>query len=626
MGAERAGRRRRSVRNAAVFGCGGLLLAGCASMPSSGEPEPVDASPNKPAVRVFATPPKPNAAPGEIVDGFLETLTGDDPDFSIARKYLTADAAKTWDPNVSTTILAAGPKTTSSKPEQEREQDQGAQSDSYELEGSRVATLDADSAYRPELEAQPYTESIQLVKEGKKGEKQWRIDELPPGVVLGEPDFRRLYKPVDKYYYADFKGDGRHPQDQPLVADPVYVRGEPDPELTDVVKALLAGPTRWLDPVVGSRFPSGTQLREGTRVLAPDEQKRLQIPLNNKVDNLKQDRCKQMAAQIYFTLKYLATPSGIKEVELLRSDGESPLCVLDSGQAQAVAADPLDRPEFQYFLDEKHQLVQLAKNQSSASAVPGELGEGKQELRSAAVSRDEDWAAGVSGDGRSLIVGELRDGAAAEKTKVLSRADKEKDRLTAPSWDGRGDLWVADQNPGHPKLLWLEKGSAAPVEVGFDQPLGEDGLGRVKAVRVAADGVRIALLVEKDGRTELSVGRIERTTGKDGDPELTVAELRPAAPKMEEVTAMSWGGGSRLLVVGKAVDGVQQMRFVQSDGSLPSDERTLPGLTGVTAVAAAENPELPLLAGSQEDGIVRLGEGEGWKPVDKEGSAPVYPG
>ena len=46
-------------------------------------------------------------------------------------------------------------------------------------------------------------------------------------------------------------------------------------------------------------------------------------------------------------------------------------------------------------------------------------------------------------------------------------------------------------------------------------------------------------------------------------------ELRSASrPSMEQVTAMSWAGDSRLVVVGREQGGVQQMRYVQVDGSV----------------------------------------------------------
>jgi hypothetical protein len=49
-------------------------------------------------------------------------------------------------------------------------------------------------------------------------------------------------------------------------------------------------------------------------------------------------------------------------------------------------------------------------------------------------------------------------------------------------------------------------------------------------------------------------------------------------------------------------------------------------LTGVKEVAASEDERLPLVAHSEEDGIVRLSSGEQWQKIVKDGTAPVYPG
>ena len=84
----RAARRLRAVVYAA---CGAVLLAGCASMPDSGDLRGVESTPRQDAqVRVFAMPPHEDAPPGQIVQGFLEALTSDDPHYETARKYLTA--------------------------------------------------------------------------------------------------------------------------------------------------------------------------------------------------------------------------------------------------------------------------------------------------------------------------------------------------------------------------------------------------------------------------------------------------------------------------------------------------------------------------------------------------------
>ena len=88
---------------------------------------------------------------------------------------------------------------------------------------------------------------------------------------------------------------------------------------------------------------------------------------------------------------------------------------------------------------------------------------------------------------------------------------------------------------------------------------------------------------------------------------------------------MSWAGRSRLVVVGKESGGVQQVRYMQVDGSF-SGASSLPGANRITAVAASDDDRLPVMALSAEDGILRLPPRSNWKTVVGEGQSPVYPG
>ena len=84
-------------RRCAAAGAAALLLAGCASMPDSGEVRKVDNGQQADAdsqVRVFAHPAAPGESAAEIVSGFLEAMTSDEPDFATARKYLTTRVSK----------------------------------------------------------------------------------------------------------------------------------------------------------------------------------------------------------------------------------------------------------------------------------------------------------------------------------------------------------------------------------------------------------------------------------------------------------------------------------------------------------------------------------------------------
>lgn len=620
MGADHDRRaRRRPLRAGVLFGSCGVLLAGCASMPDSGNLKAVDASQrpdSQSQVRVYAMPPGEDAGPLEIVQGFLEALTSDDPEFAMARKYLTKEESKSWNPDVQTTVLENGPSTGSGSVGDGG--DSGDTGRTFPLTGRKVATVDDEHAYQ--LDNAAYNQSVHLIQQNGPNGKEWRIDRVPQGVVLGQSDFQRIYWSVNKYYFATRSSGATGRGQEGLVADPVYIRQRIDP-VTETVKALLDGPTTWLKQVVGTRFPTGTRLKAGTKTLAPDDQGKLTVPLNAKADSMGQERCTEMAAQLLFTLQDLSS-SGVEEVELQRRNG-SQLCVLSKDRAESVASRrTAEHPDFQYLIDDERRLVRMpasAGGKADPQPVQGQLGSGEQPLRSAAVSRDEERAAGVSLDGRSLYMGSLVSAAALGKPEVRSKAKSEQDGLSTPSWDGRGDLWVADRDPKRPRLLWLEQGAGEPLSVKI---ANLDG--RIEAVRVAADGVRIALLVKKDGKTSLQIGRVERTGAKGEQPQISVDGLRRAAPQMEEVTAMSWAGGSRLVVVGRESGGVQQMRYVQSDGSVPAGA-TLPGLTGVKEIAASEDERQPLVAHS-DDGIVRLPTGAQWQTVVEEGSSPVYPG
>ncbi|NEB75272.1 hypothetical protein G3I40_08515 [Streptomyces sp. SID14478] len=584
-------------------------------MPDSGGLDSVDASQRPDSqVRVFAQPPADGASPTNVVEGFLEALTSDDPTYAIARKYLTPKAAKGWEPGHETVVLADGPNTRPLSP-----QNAGDEGKYFSLTGSEVATVDRQQAYQPHKQKYDKNLHLSLVKSSKGN--QWRIDSLPPGVVLGETDFQRIYQPVNKYYYAVDSPSGGDSSPKQLVADPVFVRQWTDP-LTETVKQVLAGPTRWLDHVVNTSFPSGVRLKSGVDSLSPDDANKLTVPLSKAADRVSQTKCKQMAAQLLFSLRDLSS-SSVSEVDLKSTDGRL-LCTLNEDKADAlVAPRQAAQLDAQYFLDEKGRLVQVpGRGSSDPAPVEGPLGEDSPRLRSVAVSRDQERAAGVTHDGRLLYVASFLSSASLGDPLVRSHAAAAKDGLSTPSWDGRGDLWVADRDPAHKRLLVFGQGLGDKMQEVSVEGLEDDA--RIESVKTSADGARIALLVKIKDTTSLRIGRVERQSDGEGGVDVSVAGLRSAAPEMEDVTAVSWAGGSRLVVVGRESDELQQIRYVQCDGSAPTGQ-ALPGLTRVSDIAASDDDRLPLLARS-DDGIVRLPSGSAWQSVLKDGTAPVYPG
>ncbi|MBM7442850.1 hypothetical protein JOC24_006295 [Streptomyces sp. HB132] len=620
MDADRCrGGRGRVVRLSVLLGCGVVLLAGCGAMPVTGDVKAVDASQAGDAqVQVYAVPPREGAGPIEVVDGFLESMTSDDPDFRTTRKYLTAETARTWQPGEGTTVLAQAPNRNG--PTIQGTERRTTET-TYTLTGEQVAAVDAQSSYRP-LAPSEYSQMLHLVRErAADGKQEWRIDIVPDGLVLGQSDFKRLYRSVNKYYFAA----GRTDDESALVADPVYVRNRTDPvtrmdTASQTVRTLLEGPSNWLRPVVDSRFPAGTALKAGVTSLAPDDQNVLKVPLNKKAEKAGQGACRMMAAQVLYTLRDL-TSARVGQVELQGEQG--PLCSLGADEAEEFASDDgAGGPDSQYFVDDEGHVQRIpgsSKGSGDPEPVTGPLGSGPVAMSAVGVARDEQQAATVSANQQHLYVSSLTEEGELSAPVVSSSAKQDADRLSAPSWDGGGDLWVADRDPSDPRLLRLVDGAGEPQEVSVP------GLsGRIEALRMSADGVRIALRVSRDGHTTLHIGRVERH-GSGEDETVSVEDLRRAAPQLADVTAVSWSGRSRLVVVGKEEGGVQQVRYVQADGSTASSG-VLPGVNQVTAVAAAGDEQLPLMADTESDGIVKLSPGDNWQTVLKEGSSLVYPG
>lgn len=331
------GGRGRTVRSPLLIGCAVVVLAGCGAMPETGDVKAVDVSQTGDAqVQVYAVPPRAGASALEIVDGFLESMTSDDPDFQTTRTYLTKQAGRTWKPSEGTTVLAKAPNRIGpSYQEKERRPSETT----YTLTGEQVAAVDSQSSYRP-FAPTDYSQALHLVLEkGADGKQEWRIDVVPDGLVLGQSDFKRLYRPVNKYYFAAARA-GSEPA---LVADPVYVRNRTDPvtrmdTATQTVRTLLAGPSNWLRPVVESRFPAGTTLRKGDVSLTPDDQNVLKVRLSKHADKADSVDCRMMAAQVLFTLRDL-TAARVRQVELEGEHGS--LCSLeadDTGDFEGAAA------------------------------------------------------------------------------------------------------------------------------------------------------------------------------------------------------------------------------------------------------------------------------------------------
>ncbi|MFF2045797.1 LpqB family beta-propeller domain-containing protein [Kitasatospora sp. NPDC058170] len=616
---------RTEPRLAAVAGAvlGAALVGGCAAMPDAGGIAKVElsqgAADKNLQVRVFPVAPAKGAKPGDLLTGFLDASTADD-GYPTARQYLTEEAAGRWNPEAGIMVLAANPT------HNDQTLTEADTSVSIPVSGMVVAQVDEKHSYRFREGQKDVSFTFNFVRE-KSGE--WRIDRLPDGLIINETNFRNSYRQVDRFFYA--AADPSAPTAQEvLIADPIYLRRRIDP-LTAAARALVAGPSEWLSPVVRSAFPAGVTVQPVT----VDDSRTAHVVAAGP-DLGGGMLCKQMANQLLYTLGDQGKGQ-MDRLELKGPRGSSCVVARNDLPASAPGALAGSAADQQYYQRADNGVLLQAREQGEGSAVAGVLGKapanGKRAVGAIAVSRNGQRAAAISPDGHQLYSVGLADSESALPDPVLSTtprpADKGEDGLASPSWDGRGDLWVVDRDPQAPRVVMVRgrKPVTVPVE-------GLDG-GTVQSLKTASDGVRIALVVkDRKGDRSLMVGLVQHGGTQDA-PTARITGLRNAAPQLTDVTSVSWAEADQLLVLGKEKDRLPQLHYISTDGSR-STEGSLLGGEGMVSVQASESRDdtagqaPPVLALQGADGkIYRLVNNQ-WRelvlPPQYRASAFIYPG
>ena len=87
-----------------------LVMAGCSSVPTSGPIEEVEGQQARgcpSCVNVEVLPPAPDDKPRQIVEGFLRATSYYQPNYSVAKQFLTPMAAEKWSPDTGVSIYRA---------------------------------------------------------------------------------------------------------------------------------------------------------------------------------------------------------------------------------------------------------------------------------------------------------------------------------------------------------------------------------------------------------------------------------------------------------------------------------------------------------------------------------------
>lgn len=566
-------------------GATAVLLAGCAGIPSSGPVRigaEVRADRSDPFTRVLPASPAKGASALEIVNGFLTANASPDNDYSIARLYLTAEAARSWNPGVGALVYPSTSSQTEASP------------GTVLFTTVPTGTIGPHGEFTAVTAAKPFSVNFRLTLVGA----EWRISVPQKGLLLTDLDVDRGLRYFDVY----FPDPGR----LSLVPSPVLLAAGPGTS-TALLRALLAGPPDWLAPAARSAFPSGTELVVDS---APVSDGVVQVDLSSRAAGLSGEEASALSAQVVWTLRQL------QDVNSVRITVEGvPVRAGGTGVVQSVNAWPQFDPDGLSSLAAGYFSRGgriFAIQPRSIAVIAGSAGDGRTPLVHPAVSLDGARIAGLDATDTTLFGGPM---GPTDKLAALASGVA----LTPPSWDRLGAVWTVDRTGagGAIPKVWAVVPGSQKVQVATDDSLP---LGRVLSLRVARDSVRAAVVIRNGSTTQLYVAIIVR---QDGQPSLR--GFRLVTTPVTGATDAAWAGADRLLVLGTSPSGLVQPALVNLTAPSPQLLGPVTGsATDSTIATIGAGPGHPTLIGTS-DGKIWSSTGSGWDPIG-DGRDPVYPG
>ncbi|GAB3962369.1 MtrAB system accessory lipoprotein LpqB [Actinoallomurus acanthiterrae] len=531
-----------------------LLAGGCVGVPQGGRvlsgnaggvEQPID----DPYVRIIPVGPEHDWPPSMIVQGFRtasSSFDGPNGEHQVARSYLAC--ASCWKPGAASIVYDQLDPPTS--------EDNGPGQATVTLEGTQLGKIGADGQYIADRRA--FKQVFHLRQDAQR---QWRITEpFPPELLLSRDDVTRAFRTLDLYFFA--------PDAQVLVPNPVFIPLVSRSWLaTQLVKQLIAGPTTWLkNASVRWAFPAGTKLRS--------------LDVSGgvaTVDLSRQARAgdlRNMSIQLMWTLRQLRE---VQQMQL-KIDGKAIDVPGVSGTLQSTrdwdAFDPDGSGEEQpaYVRRADGRLGHL--DGGGAQVVLSKL-----QVAHPAISYDHRQVAALNAAADTVTVTDLLGGA----TRTTLHATAKDGTFTTPSWDSRGNVWVAESTATGSRLWVIEGGTRpAPVDGWALTPYP------VKALRISRDGTRAAVIVKVDGRWQVQLGRVDRAPSGGLQAEGFIA----ISSELQSAIDLAWSATDHLAVVGMTNANPSPSLFDVPVSGAPISPMIGPG-GEMTTVAAS--PGSPLL-------------------------------
>lgn len=467
-----------------------VLLTGCAQLPTYG---PVSSGP---VVEVggsedfaFYTPsgPELDADQTEIVSGFINAHIGPQNDYAIAREFLTEEFSAAWNPQEEVLIRSSSPRY---EPVSENRQ---------QVTVRTIATVDEVGEYRSLDEVEQRTLFFNLVQQ----QGEWRIDSAPNLTVVSSPVFSVVFQSYSIYFY-----DRGY---RYLVPD---VRWFPvrSSSATRMVRALLDGPSGWLEDSVRTAIPELTSL---TIDSVPINDAVAEVDLSSQALAADPSMRSLMKAQIENTLTSLSTVSSI---EILIDRNPQEIELVSPTQLPNSPGTPLMLSETSVYRINGSTAIPVAGSSTHVLRLnPTEV----------ALSESEQTLALVNEQGMHL----------AELESNESVLIDEQPDIISPHFDADDYLWSVSANDG---INVYKKGQLSTlVESQSDTRID---------FALSPEGSRMVEIVEVDEVRRLQIRGVIRDS--DGKPRALTdpVTIRSARPQL-----VSWIAESELALVEKTV-------------------------------------------------------------------------
>ncbi len=542
---------------AALVAAIALVLGGCTVIPRSG---PVNAggsvqqrSNDSGQIEFRPVGPQLNASQESILDGFLSAAVSPAGGFQVARGFLSAEFSTQWNPDASVTIDNESARTAPVRVSDTEQR----------IDVHPAAFLDASGGYLAAASPAPIPLQYSFVKEGG----QWRISKAPDGIVIDEARFQDVFTSRTLYFFS--------PDFAFLVPDERWFPATESAAATQVVRALLAGPAKWLAGSVVSAFPAGAQLA-GTSV--PTRNGAAQVALNAAAASADQQAVDRMYAQLETSLSSTSSVGAVQ----LTIDGVDRSGVLPANLQRDPSVGPSP------VVVKGGALGTLSGD--AVAALPG-VGKTVGALTPSAVS--------VSATGTVAAV--LAHGSVYAVRGTDSSDVDDRAGLVAPSLDTAGDVWSVPS--GSPDDFRITAPGVSRTAITAAWP----NAASLAAFAVSRDGTRVAALVRTTSlQLHLMVAGIQPDSsgrpGHLGDP------IDLGGTGLTAGRALTWVDELTLGVLGGAPQAPSEV-VIQVIGGMRSNEAAPAGAVSLAAGSAGQ------LWALTDKGSLQSLQGSGWQQV-----------